>query len=121
MVRCGEMTRGWAMQDALAHLRGLGRTQFEVLLANWYRGVKGKFKVPTFAHQELDLYAVFWDVLKRGGSDHVTTNKQWKVRRLPCCNVRPPLLDCEFRRSYVQNAKAVQGVRPVETRDFLTL
>lgn len=27
-------------------------------ITNFYRGLKGKFKVPTFAHKELDLYAV---------------------------------------------------------------
>ena len=27
-------------------------------LTNFYRGLKGKFKIPTFAHTELDLYTV---------------------------------------------------------------
>eukprot|EP00884_Botryococcus_braunii_P022264 jgi/Botrbrau1/8721/Bobra.0311s0031.1 len=65
-------------EEVLAPLRGLSRTGMENLLANWYRGVKGKFKVPIFAHRDLDLYRVFWAVVERGGNEHVTFNKQWK-------------------------------------------
>lgn len=74
---------GAYVQELLAPLRGLGRTGMENLLSNWYRGVKGRFKVPIFAHQELDLYRVFWAVVDRGGNDHVTFNKQWKVGGMP--------------------------------------
>lgn len=36
----------------------------------------------TFAHKELDLYKVFWEVQERGGYQAVCGTKQWKVRRL---------------------------------------
>ena len=39
-------------------LRALSPAAFVTLLTNFYRGLKGKFKVPIFAHQELDLYKV---------------------------------------------------------------
>ena len=69
-------------------LRPLGRERFCTLLGNWGRGVHGKFKVPVFAHQELDLFAVFWSVQDRGGYEIVSANKQWKARRVlpqPAC------------------------------------
>lgn len=68
-------------QEVLDMLRPLGRDRFGTLLANWHRGVHGKFKVPIFAHQELDLYRVFWSVMDKGGYEVVSANKQWKVRR----------------------------------------
>ena len=64
-------------------LRSLGEERFMTLLANWHRGVHGKFKVPVFAHQELDLYKVFWSVMEKGGYDVVSSNKQWKVGSCP--------------------------------------
>ena len=39
-------------------LRALSPSSFLTLLTNFYRGLKGKFKVPIFAHQELDLFKV---------------------------------------------------------------
>ena len=64
------------MLDAL---QPLSRERFVMLLGNWYRINRGKFKVPIFAHQELDLHRVFWEVQARGGSDLVTAEKMWKV------------------------------------------
>ncbi len=62
-------------------LKPLGRERFMTLLTNWHRGVHGKFKVPIFAHQELDLYRVFWSVMDKGGYEIVSANKHWKVLR----------------------------------------
>jgi hypothetical protein len=62
-------------------LKSLGEERFLTLLANWHRGVHGKFKVPVFAHRELDLYKVFWSVMDKGGYEVVSSNKQWKVRK----------------------------------------
>ena len=42
-------------QEVLDMLRALSPAAFVTLLTNFYRGLKGKFKVPIFAHQELDL------------------------------------------------------------------
>ena len=67
------------MQETLALLEGLSRERLQTLLTNWYRATKGKFKVPIFAHQELDLHKVFWEVQNRGGSQLVTDQKMWKV------------------------------------------
>ena len=50
-----------------------------MLVGNWYRVNRGRFKIPIFAHQELDLHRVFWEVQARGGSDMVTAEKMWKV------------------------------------------
>ena len=36
--------------------------------------------MPIFAHQELDLHRVFWEVQARGGSELVTREKLWKAR-----------------------------------------
>ena len=77
-----------AVQETLTLLEGLSKERFQILLTNWYRATKGKFKVPIFAHQELDLHKVFWEVQNRGGSQLVTDQKMWKVRLpLPvdCC------------------------------------
>ena len=60
-------------------VRGLDKDSFTCLLINWYRRAKGKYKVPTFAHQELDLHKVFWEVQDKGGYDQVTNFKLWKV------------------------------------------
>ncbi|KAL4434798.1 hypothetical protein ABPG77_005325 [Micractinium sp. CCAP 211/92] len=64
--------------EVLDMLRPLSPDAFLVMLTNFYRGLKGKFKVPTFAHRELDLYAAFWAVMERGGYETVTAGKQWK-------------------------------------------
>ena len=65
----------------LDSLQPLSRDRFTMLLGNWYRINRGKFKVPIFAHQELDLHCVFWEVQARGGSDIVTAEKMWKASR----------------------------------------
>lgn len=70
---------GCALQDVLDLVRGLDKDSFTCLLINWYRRAKGKYKVPTFAHQELDLHKVFWEVQDKGGYDQVTNAKLWKV------------------------------------------
>jgi hypothetical protein len=44
--------------EVLASLRQLPPDAFLTLLSNFYRGLKGRFKVPIFAHQELDLFTV---------------------------------------------------------------
>lgn len=62
----------------LDHLRQYDRTQMRNMLTNYYRQLKGKFKVPIFAHQELDLAKVFWEVQDRGGYELVTSLKLWK-------------------------------------------
>jgi len=66
-------------------LKSLGEDRFMTLLANWHRGVHGKFKVPVFAHSELDLFKVFWSVMEKGGYDIVSTKKQWKVGGCASC------------------------------------
>lgn len=63
-------------------LRSLGQERWLTLLANWHRGVHGKFKVPMFAHRELDLFTVFWAVMDKGGYGVVSAKKQWKVGAL---------------------------------------
>lgn len=47
----------------------------------------GKYKLVTFAHKELNLYKVFWEVQARGGYQAVCATKQWKVRDII---VNPP-------------------------------
>lgn len=79
------------LQDVLDLVRGQDRDSFTCLLINWYRRAKGKYKVPTFAHQELDLHKVFWEVQDKGGYDQVTNFKLWKV----CTpNLAAPALPC---------------------------
>jgi hypothetical protein len=69
----------------LEALRVLDSYQCTILLTNFYKGLKGKFKIPIFAHRELDLHAVWWAVMERGGYETVTSNKQWRdiCRALP--------------------------------------
>ncbi|KAL4423903.1 hypothetical protein ABPG75_001204 [Micractinium tetrahymenae] len=76
--------------EVLDMLRPLTSDAFLVMLTNFYRGLKGKFKVPTFAHKELDLYSAFWAVMERGGYETVTAGKQWKeiCRCLPGVDLR---------------------------------
>lgn len=71
------------LQDVLDLVRGQDKDSFTCLLINWYRRAKGKYKVPTFAHQELDLHKVFWEVQDKGGYDQVTNFKLWKVCKPP--------------------------------------
>lgn len=66
-------------QEVLELLGSLDKESFVRLLINWYRRAKGRYKVPTFAHQELDLHKVFWEVQDKGGYDQVTNLKLWKV------------------------------------------
>lgn len=42
----------------LQQLRPLDREQFTTMLTNFMMGLRGKFKIPTFAHAELDLHRV---------------------------------------------------------------
>ena len=64
----------------LEHLKPLDKDALTTLLINWYRRQgQEKYKVPIFAHQELDLHRVFWEVQDRGGYEQVTALKQWKV------------------------------------------
>ena len=87
------------MQDVLQHLRNFSKDQFVMMVGNWHRLNRGKFKIPTFAHKELDLFRVFWEVQGRGGSDVITSNKLWKVgpcifqdqQGPPTSQVEPPL------------------------------
>lgn len=62
----------------LEALRMLTKEQFMMLLKNFYIGLKGRFKIPIFAHRELDLFVVWWSVMDRFGYETVTTYKQWK-------------------------------------------
>ncbi|RMZ57731.1 hypothetical protein APUTEX25_001701, partial [Auxenochlorella protothecoides] len=64
--------------EVLSALKPLSPDEFTTLLTNFYRGLKGKYKVPTFAHRDLDLHTVFWAVSARGGYETVTAGKQWK-------------------------------------------
>ena len=64
--------------DILDSLRALDKDQFLVLLENFYVGLKGRFKIPTFAHRELDLHRVWWSVQDRNGYESVSYNKQWR-------------------------------------------
>ncbi len=59
-------------------LRLLTRDQFMLMLRNFYVGLKGRFKIPIFAHKELDLFVVWWSVIERFGYETVTAHKQWK-------------------------------------------
>lgn len=68
------------LQEVLGMLEGLSKDRFATLLNNWHRARSGRFKVPIFAHQELDLHRVFWEVMRRGGFPVVTEAKQWKAR-----------------------------------------
>ncbi len=79
--RRSEADDGAVPAGVLDALRPLGRDAFVTLLGNWTRGVKGKFKVPIFAHRELDLRTVFWAVQERRGYDAVSGAKLWKARR----------------------------------------
>ncbi|GMH41171.1 hypothetical protein BSKO_09081 [Bryopsis sp. KO-2023] len=54
------------------------RDGFTVLIYNFMRRLKGKFKCPIFAGHELDLHRVFHEVQNRGGYDRVTQLKLWK-------------------------------------------
>ena len=85
LLTCATM---WCWQDVLDLVRGQDKDSFTCLLINWYRRAKGKYKVPTFAHQELDLHKVFWEVQDKGGYDQVTNFKLWKV----CPFTAPPPL-----------------------------
>jgi ARID/BRIGHT DNA binding domain len=51
---------------------------FTVLLTTFMRLKRGRFKIPVFSGQELDLHQVFMEVQLRGGYDHVTSTKMWK-------------------------------------------
>ena len=62
----------------LEALRALSREQFMTMVTNFYLGLKGKYKVPIFAHKELDLYTVWWSVMDRYGYEAVSAEKQWK-------------------------------------------
>ncbi len=83
-IRDLNLTLAVPAQDVLDMLRSLGPERFLTLLANWHRGVHGKFKVPVFAHRELDLVTVFWSVMEKGGYGVVSNHKQWKVEPLRC-------------------------------------
>lgn len=65
-------------ENVLEAFRSLSRDQFITMLTNFYVGLKGKFKIPIFAHKELDLYTVWWAVMERGGYETVTNEKLWK-------------------------------------------
>ena len=74
--------------EVLEALRLLTAPQFTTLFTNFYRGLRGKdFKIPRFAHQELNLHAVWWAVMEYGGYESVTANKQWK----DICKAMPSL------------------------------
>jgi hypothetical protein len=45
-------------QEIMDMLRPLTRDEFTTLVTNFYTGLKGRFKIPIFAHHELDLHAV---------------------------------------------------------------
>ena len=62
----------------LEALKPLSMEQFRTLLTNFYVGLKGKYKIPTFAHRELDLKSVWWEVIDRGGYETVCIQKAWK-------------------------------------------
>lgn len=62
----------------LEALRILSSEQFMTLITNFYMGLKGRYKIPTFAHKELDLFTVWWAVMQRGGYETVTNEKRWK-------------------------------------------
>ena len=52
----------------------------------------------TFAHRELNLHKVFWEVQSRGGYQAVCATKQWKVRYLLCfaqCCVKAAMSPCQ--------------------------
>ena len=55
-----------------------------VLSPLWSACGAGKYKLVTFAHRELNLHKVFWEVQARGGYQAVCATKQWKARPCPC-------------------------------------
>jgi len=66
-------------------LQQLSNQQFTTLLINFNQRQNNntninnsKFKIPIFAHKELDLQKVWWYVWKQGGYQAVTNAKQWK-------------------------------------------
>ena len=64
--------------EVLDMLRALPKDQFLIMLENFYVGLKGRFKIPTFAHRELDLHRVWWSVMDRYGYEAVCASKQWR-------------------------------------------
>lgn len=64
--------------EVLEMLRALPKDQFLIMLENFYVGLKGRFKIPTFAHRELDLHRVWWSVMDRYGYEAVCASKQWR-------------------------------------------
>ena len=64
--------------EVLDALRALPKDQFLIMLENFYVGLKGRFKIPTFAHCELDLHRVWWSVMDRYGYETVCASKQWR-------------------------------------------
>lgn len=83
-------------EQVLEALRALTSDQFLTLVTNFYRGLKGKFKVPIFAHQELNLHAVWWAVMDRGGYEAVSKAKLWR----DICRVLPLDLSGQTSASY---------------------
>lgn len=79
VIPSGPLTPGQQVDPKILQaLRILSRDQFMMLVTNFYIGLKGKYKIPIFAHRELDLFTVWWSVMERCGYERVTNEKQWK-------------------------------------------
>jgi hypothetical protein len=75
----GPLTPGQQIDcKILDALRLLPKEQFLIMLENFYTGLKGRFKIPVFAHRELDLHRVWWSVMDRFGYENVCAEKQWR-------------------------------------------
>jgi len=75
----GPLKSGQQVPDEILDwLRDLTKEQFLCMLENFYVGLKGRFKTPTFAHRELDLHRVWWSVMDRNGYESVSAQKQWR-------------------------------------------
>jgi hypothetical protein len=78
-VPSGPLRKGQEVPaEVLEALRRLDAPQLTTLITNFYRGLKGKYKVPVFAHRELDLHGVWWAVVAHGGYEVVSSHKLWK-------------------------------------------
>lgn len=78
-IPTGPLTKGQTVpSEVLTSLAALDKAQFKTLLTNFYTGLKGKYKIPTFAHAELDVKTVWEAVMGRGGYETATGDKAWK-------------------------------------------
>lgn len=73
-------------QEIMDMLRPLTGDEFTTLVTNFYTGLKGRFKIPIFAHHELDLHAV------RGCAPMRVQGVRPCACMCPCAQLRGPEL-----------------------------